>query len=111
MRIIDADEVVEKQRSIMKTLYGGSIETLKEHMDIDDGYSVPIHTMESYSKAKQFYFGLKGILERTKTVDAVPVVRCCDCKFRDGDPGQPNIQCANMHDDDFCSYGERRDGE
>lgn len=80
MRLIEADAVVEKQRSIMKTLYGGSIETLKEHMDIDDGYSVPIHTMESYSKAKQFYFGLKGILERTQTVDAVPVVRRRDCK-------------------------------
>ena len=42
------------------------------------------------------------------TVDAVPVVRCKDCKYRDGTPGQPNILCAQMHEDDFCSYGERR---
>ena len=40
----------------------------------------------------------------TKRVD---VVRCRECKFRDGTPGQPNIQCGNMHDDDFCSYGEK----
>ena len=43
----------------------------------------------------------------TKRVD---VVRCRECKFRDGTPGQPNIQCGNMHDDDFCSYGERKEG-
>ena len=43
----------------------------------------------------------------TKRVD---VVRCRECKFRDGTPGQPNILCGNMHDDDFCSYGERKEG-
>lgn len=44
------------------------------------------------------------------TEDAsVPVIRCKDCKYRDGTPGQPNILCGNMHDDDFCSYGERKD--
>ena len=47
-------------------------------------------------------------IEQTPTVDAVPVVRCRECKFRDGTPGQPNILCGNMHDDDFCSYGERK---
>ena len=41
--------------------------------------------------------------------DVVPVVRCKDCKYRDGTPGQPNILCAQMHEDDFCSYGKRRE--
>ena len=41
--------------------------------------------------------------------DYVLVVRCKDCKFRDGTPGQPNILCAQMHDYDFCSYGELKD--
>ena len=49
-------------------------------------------------------------IEAAQTVDAVPVVRCRECKFRDGTPGQPNILCGNMHDDDFCSYGERKEG-
>ena len=44
------------------------------------------------------------------TVDAVEVVRCWECKHRDGMPGQPNIVCWQMHDDDFCSYGERKEG-
>lgn len=50
------------------------------------------------------------MIKTAPTVDAVPVVRCLDCKFRDGTPGQPNILCGNMHDDDFCSYGERKEG-
>ena len=45
-----------------------------------------------------------------KALDAVPVVRCRECKYRDGTPGQPNIQCGQMHEDDFCSYGERKEG-
>lgn len=48
------------------------------------------------------------LVDSIHTVDAVPVVRCRDCKYRDGTPGQPNILCAQMHEDDFCSYGERR---
>ena len=49
-------------------------------------------------------------LKKQSTVDAVPVVRCRECKYRDGTPGQPNIQCGQMHEDDFCSYGERKRG-
>lgn len=43
------------------------------------------------------------------SVDAIPVVRCKDCKYRNcKQAGQPNILCYQMHDDDFCSYGKRR---
>lgn len=51
------------------------------------------------------------VLHDMPIVDAVPVVRCKDCKYRDGTPGQPNILCAQMHEDDFCSYGECREGK
>ena len=43
--------------------------------------------------------------------DLVPVVRCRECIHRDGTPGQPNILCGQMHDDDFCSYGQRKEDE
>lgn len=49
------------------------------------------------------------VLHDIPTVDLVPVVRCKDCKYRDGTPGQPNILCAQMHEDDFYSYGKRRE--
>ena len=51
---------------------------------------------------------IRKLLRDIPTVDAVPVVRCRECKYRDGTPGQPNIQCGQMHEDDFCSYGERK---
>ena len=50
------------------------------------------------------------MIKTAPTVDAVPVVRCRECEYRDGTPGQPNIMCGQMHDDDFCSYGERKEG-
>ena len=58
---------------------------------------------------KPVHFSANAI-DLAPTVDAVPVVRCRECKYRDGTPGQPNIQCGQMHDDDFCSYGERKEG-
>lgn len=59
-------------------------------------------------KDRQIWARAIRLLNDMPTVDAVPVVRCKDCKYRDGTPGQPNILCAQMHEDDFCSYGERR---
>ena len=51
------------------------------------------------------------------TVDAVPVVRCKDCKYRFKNNGHSRDGCpiidANiwMDGDDFCSHGERKDGD
>jgi hypothetical protein len=44
------------------------------------------------------------------TIDAVPVIRCKDCRFYNKD----TVSCsfvtadANWYEDDFCSYGERK---
>ena len=51
------------------------------------------------------------------TIDAVPVVRCKDCKFGDWD-SEPNdaMVCMRTKDgfwrsgNDFCSFGERKEG-
>ena len=71
--------------------------------------------------------GLLGLIEKAPTVDAVVVTRCKDCAHstlpseltrRYGKPG--TLTCHNMHapsnrrnvgSNDFCSYGERKDGE
>ena len=56
------------------------------------------------------------MLESRLTVDAVPVVRCRECKYRFKNNGHDKSGCpiidANiwMDDDDFCSYGERKEG-
>lgn len=61
---------------------------------------------------------VSGVIDACPTVDAVVVTRCKDCKnayinsfsVASGEAlctlsGQP------MQQDDFCSYGERKDGE
>lgn len=56
-------------------------------------------------------------IDRAPTIDAVPVVRCKDCKYRFKNNGHSKAGCpiidANiwMDDDDFCSHGERKDGD
>lgn len=128
MRLIDADAVIAEQYDILKKLHGGTAQTLKDHLDIDDDLSVQIHAMEMYSRAKQFYYGLKGIVENAPTVDAVPVVRCRDCKYWGDEAGvavradgvrfarcKVHNLCVSGEkigwcptEDDFCSLGERR---
>ena len=82
MRLIDADDG-QKQLTIAEVECGKNFETDCNHV--------------------------RDFLNAMPTIDAVPVVRCRECKYRDGTPGQPNIQCGQMHEDDFCSYGERRE--
>ncbi len=58
-----------------------------------------------------------GIFEDAPTVDAVPVVRCKDCKHFVSPQGVPccdefmGLGFPNADGSDFCSYGERREGE
>ena len=75
-----------------------------------------------YDEVEKQYKGATGIerncnrnflnlICHAPTIDAVPVVRCWECVHRDGTPGQPNILCGQMHDDDFCSYGQRKEAD
>ena len=58
-----------------------------------------------------------AFLKKQPTIDAVPVVRCRDCKFGDWD-SEPHdaMVCMRTKDgfwrsgNDFCSYGERKEG-
>lgn len=55
-------------------------------------------------------------LKKQSIIDAVPVVRCRECKYRFKNNGHDKSGCpiidANiwMDDDDFCSHGERKEG-
>lgn len=49
------------------------------------------------------------------TIDAVPVVRCKDCKHCDPETKHCDHSMGTQlplprNPDDFCSYGERKDG-
>ena len=55
-------------------------------------------------------------LNNSPTIDAVPVVRCRDCKYYEIHKPKVLENCERkgyiipMKPDDFCSYGERKEG-
>ena len=58
---------------------------------------------------------IRKLLRDALTVDAVPVVRCRECKYRGTDDcifhikGEPaDEELLLKLDNDFCSYGERK---
>ena len=61
--------------------------------------------------------GLIELIEKAPTIDAVPVVRCRECKHRKYDDIFGMIWCnrasctKRVKPDDFCSYGEKRRGK
>ena len=67
---------------------------------------------------REAIIAVRSILHSEKTIDAVPVVRCRECKFGThfGDMEAEWIRCMNLHGnplmpfDGFCSYGERKEG-
>lgn len=94
MRLIDADRLTD---------------ICKQIADNDwNKRAAPNSWADAY---ESFIYGL----EDSKTVDAVEVCRCKDCLFRTEKREFGDLQChildAPMKFDDFCSYGERKDGE
>lgn len=59
-----------------------------------------------------FADGVYAIIEQFPAVDVAPVVRCKGCKYNIGTKKclNPDSFFAVPKDDDFCSYGERKDG-
>ena len=50
-------------------------------------------------------------IEAAPTVDAVPVVRCRECRsYNKPKTGWCEVHLDREHMDDFCSYGERKEG-
>ena len=82
---------------------------------IEDGLNNP-------DKAKSFGHDAIEIMAEVQyapAADVVEVVRCKECKYRGIGWSNGKPCCGNLHagmtasvelkDDDFCSYGERRD--
>ena len=74
--------------------------------------------MDECSKESKFrvYYGYaKSFINDAPTIDAVSVVRCRECKHCDPENGHcdhPMGTAAPLKrkPDDFCSYGERKEG-
>ena len=92
MRLIDADKINYREHT--ECMGHGDFETVRTVTD-------------------------KEIAE-IPTVDAVPVVRCRDCTHWDSETwfcdnhstfGHHGLEWNMFSEDDFCSYGERKDGD
>ena len=56
----------------------------------------------------------EGIIAGLPDADVFPVVRCKDCKHYESCEGGKDFCCwhaTGIVPDDFCSYGERKDGD
>ena len=51
---------------------------------------------------------LMKTVDKAPTIDAVPVVRCRECKYHNRPPCPMRLSFNWTEDNDFCSYGERR---
>ena len=96
----------------MKAIDVDVFESVLDYADFDVCEESPDGYCEfGFSREK-----IKELLRDIPTVDAVPVVRCRECKYRFKNNGHDKSGCpiidANiwMDDDDFCSYGERKEG-
>ena len=79
---------------------------------------------ENISCSQSQLHWLHRIIEMQPTVDAVEVVRCRDCKYWKPSGSKAGNSFADMEyiggceftnycrrESDFCSYGERKDGD
>lgn len=77
-----------------------------------DAIRLPKGFFEKIDNVPKFY----DWLDEQPTIDAVPVVRCKDCAYRNGDfcHNYDGFACFDhffVQMDDYCSRGERMDGE
>ena len=50
------------------------------------------------------------MIKTAPAIDAVPVVRCRECKYHNKPPCPMRLSFNWTDDDDFCSYGEPKEG-
>ena len=87
-------------------------------IDADELSKEGFHLERVYQNDAQSMILETKYLEDVPTVDAVPVVRCGECKhYRDGDQEHPDcgyckrLICGTVVPDYYCADGERKDDE
>lgn len=109
MRLINADALMARFQREQNAMY--------EH-----GREYSCSFLNSAQEISTEWFVVEELLENSPTIDAVPVVRCRDCKFRkDGLPYKADgvflavtppvcgFMTGFIKDDGWCFKGERKD--
>ena len=76
-------------------------------MDVIRQHEYRLATKQGSIDYGMFTLGIQQAVDEQKTIDAVEVVRCKDCKHRYEDSW-----CEYVDDDDnfYCARGERKEG-
>lgn len=94
---------------------------MSRYVKLEDLQKFPIR-INYYDKKngnEHFVYGVESVLEYAEylpTADVVEVVRCRDCKYYEIHKPTITLNCERegklipMLPNDYCSYGERRDG-
>ena len=84
-------------------------------MDVIKQHEYRLATKQGAIDYGMFTLGIQQAVDEQPTVDAVPVVRCKDCKWL---YDEMDDYCCRSHrglvricENSFCSYGERKDGD
>ena len=84
-------------------------------MDVIRQHEYRLATKQGSIDYGMFTLGIQQAVDEQPTIDAVPVVRCRECNHCDPE----NYHCDHpmgtaaplrRKPDDFCSYGERKEG-
>ena len=103
-------DVREKQSSKKRLIDADAL------MDVIRQHEYRLATKQGSIDYGMFTLGIQQAVDEQKTIDAVEVVRCKDCKYwQDNNGGYPHDECRwgngeTPDPDDFCSYGEWKEG-
>lgn len=82
-------------------------------MRLIDADKIPFVETNLIQTSEKIVWVGKAVIDNLPTIDAVPVVRCKDCKyFEFGDYcAEDKMEHSHCRENDFCSYGERREND
>lgn len=108
MRLIDADalyKAMQDAEELARRRVLDTESTLPYPTNLNPAYTRYLAQMDERTKAKE-------MVADAPTVDAVPVVRCKDCKWyqSDADKWCGYFECMGFEPEDYCSQGGRKDG-
>lgn len=109
MRLIDADALYEKLLESEELARGRvrDTESTFPHpiwTTLNPAYTRYLAQMDERVRARR-------MVESAPTVDAVPVVRCKDCRYYKRDNHKCEVFRAIVCDNFYCKDGERKDGD
>lgn len=98
-------DVREKLESEMRLIDANSLldEFLKKYTEMERDGNLVFAACE----IKQDF---ADMISNVPNVDAVEVVRCRECKYHNKPPCPMRLSFNWTEDNDFCSYGERKEG-